>query len=225
MCLPFLCPKMHYFHEMSFFPGYDCVEIFYTVHLFQILRMKVPPKRAVPRRRHVVPLAHVLLERVPARDLVRGAHNSGEILKVRMAVSLHGTIFCVVIQLFSRRLGRREAQAATPCKCRLSIRPPGRHVKGGGLEVAVFGEVQVSCCGLSNIHILLLCFLVKDQAKEPVVLRWPEEIRARMERALTEAVAERVRVVQVRFLTFYSQSYHVVFMVLFYIGIVTNPCL
>ena len=49
--------------------------------------MKTPRKRTEPPKRHVLPLAHVLLERVPAGDLVRGAQNSGEILKVRMVVN------------------------------------------------------------------------------------------------------------------------------------------
>ena len=127
--------------------------------------------------------------------------------------------------MFSRKLGRREARAAAPCKCRIRSRPKGGHVMEGGLEVVVFGEVQVSCCWLSNIHIFLLFLLIKAQAEEPVVLRWPEEILARMGRALTEAVAERVRLVQVRFPTLHSRSYRAIFVELFYLGMVTISCL
>ena len=114
---------------------------------------------------------------------------------------------------------------ATPCKCRLSLLPQGKHVMGGGLVVAVFGEVQVSCSGLGSIRSFLILSIFKDKIKEPVVVRWPDDIRARMKRALTEAVAERVRVVQVWLLTFYSQSRFVVFMVLLSIGIMIITCL
>ena len=109
--------------------------------------MKTPRKRTVPPRRHVLPLAHVLLERVPAGDLLEGAQNSGELLKVSILVDSRDFIQCPLIQqMFSRRLSWREAQAAAPCRCRIRKRPQGGRVVGGGLEVIVFGEFKVSCC-------------------------------------------------------------------------------
>ena len=98
-------------------------------------------------------------------------------------------------------------------------------MEGGELEVVVFGEIQVSCCVLSNIHIFIHCSFVKAQAEEPVVLRWPEEILARMGRALKEAVAERLRLVQVWFPTLYSRSSRVIFVEMSYLGTVINSCL